>query len=427
MRYLALIALVFTGFPAMAVTQVDLFKTEVVLESSETNADEQANVEGMKDVIVRASGQTEAVSNNVVEKALSESSDYLEQSRTSNVDGKTLVTMVFNDTKIKSLLVQAGLPLWPAERPTVLVWLVEERAEREIIWEHSDSSVLRGVRDAAQRRGLPMLVPVGDFEDITGVSASDLWGGFAKTVGQASQRYPVDAVLVVKSEGSDLRWTLYNQKPATIGEGKQEVISGANSGAQAVSDMVNELSDYFAEKNAVKVASKSDASLKVQFTALNDPLSFFILESKLNQLNSVASIDVVSMQGSKVLLNLHLLSSKEEFQQELLRSVPVLLQETANEVPEVSKSGEGLDVTAENEVEMHSDQSVPNEEGGNANVEGSPNMEASVDANVKMSDTLDPVLTFEWQGQPEALSENTSEDLSEEAAVDQNQALSETE
>ncbi|UUM31289.1 DUF2066 domain-containing protein [Vibrio japonicus] len=391
MRYLALLALAFTGFPAMAVTHVDLFKTEVVLESTVTDADEKARVEGMKEVIVRASGQKEAISNSVVQKALSQSSDYLEKIRTSRVDGKNRVAMVFNDSQMKSLLVQAGLPLWPEERSTILVWLVEERSEREIIWEHSDSSVLSAIRDAAQRRGLPLLVPVGDFADITGVTASDLWGGFAKVVGQASQRYPVDAVLVVKGEGSDLRWTLYDQKPVAMGQSKQEIVSGASSGAQAESDMVSDVSDYFAEKNSVKVASESKASLTVQFTALNDPISFFILESKLNQLNSVASIDVINMQGAKVVLNLHLLSSREEFQQELVRSVPVVQQDNANEV---------------------SKHSAISGEISNAVVEEVPTVEAS--------DTVAPTLTFEWQGKPEARSDNASEEQDKEATVDEN-------
>lgn len=336
MRHLALLVLGLVGLPAMALTNVDLYRTEVVLDQAADNADAKARVEGMKEVIVRASGDRSAASNQVVQKALKQSGQYLTQISYGQLDGAQSLKMGFSAPHIRSLLSQAQLPVWPSARANLLVWLVEEsQADRNIVWEHSDSAVLEQMKQEAQKRGLPVTVPVGDFDDITGVSVSDLWGGFATPVGQASQRYPVDAVLVIKAQGNSLRWTLYDQKPATVGVTRQAPLSGSNNGSDAASKMVNQISDYYAKKSAVVVASESSETIKVRFTELNDAVGFFTLENKLKKLSSVASLDIVKIQGSQVTFNIHLLSSQAEFEQEVRRVAPVSQLESVVDQPAI--------------------------------------------------------------------------------------------
>jgi len=336
MRHLALLVLGLVGLPAMALTNVDLYRTEVVLDQAADNADAKARVEGMKEVIVRASGDRSAASNQVVQKALKQSGQYLTQISYGQLDGAQSLKMGFSAPHIRSLLSQAQLPVWPSARANLLVWLVEEsQADRNIVWEHSDSAVLEQMKQEAQKRGLPVTVPVGDFDDITGVSVSDLWGGFAMPVGQASQRYPVDAVLVIKAQGNSLRWTLYDQKPATVGVTRQAPLSGSNNGSDAASKMVNQISDYYAKKSAVVVASESSETIKVRFTELNDAVGFFTLENKLKKLSSVASLDIVKIQGSQVTFNIHLLSSQAEFEQEVRRVAPVSQLESVVDQPAI--------------------------------------------------------------------------------------------
>ena len=286
MRHLALFILGLVALPALALTNVDLYQTEVVLDQAADNADAKARAEGMKEVIVRASGDRNAVSNEVVQKALKQSSQYVAQLSYGQVNEQQSLRMVFSAPHIRSLLSQAQLPIWPAARANLLVWLVEEgQADRNIIWEHSPSLVLDQMKQQALKRGLPLTVPVGDFDDITGVAVSDLWGGFIQPVGQASQRYPVDGVLVVKAQGNSLRWTLYDQRPASIGVTRQAPLAGSNNGIDAADKMINQISDYYAKKSAVVVASESSEAVKVRFTELNDAVSFFTLENKLKKLS----------------------------------------------------------------------------------------------------------------------------------------------
>ncbi|MYM57857.1 DUF2066 domain-containing protein [Vibrio sp. OCN044] len=347
MRRLASLVLVFACFPVLALTNVDLYQTEIVLDSAVDNADAKARVSGMKEIIVRASGDLDATSNPVIQKALKQNSQYLSQISHGQLEGQQTLRMGFSGPHIRSLLSQAQVPVWPAARANVLVWLVEEaQYDRSITWEHSESMVLTKMRAEAVKRGLPLTVPVGDFDDITGVAASDLWGGFARPLSQASQRYPVDAVLLVRSDGTSLRWTLYDQKPATIGVTRQAPLSGSNSREEGASKMINQISDYYASKSSVVVASESSETVKVRFTTLKNAVDFFNLEKSLKKLSSVASLDILKIQSDQVTFNVHLLASQAQFEQELgrmdkviplnsaLDSIPSNLQDSESEFSE---------------------------------------------------------------------------------------------
>lgn len=402
MRHLALLAFALFALPALALTNVELYRSEVLLDQTVDNPDAKARVDGMKQVIIRASGDRNAISNQVVQKALKQSSQYLSQISYGQVADQPSLRMGFSADHILALLSQAQLPVWPAERANLLVWLVEEdTSDRNIVWEHSESNIAALMKNEADMRGLPLTFPIGDFDDITGVAVSDLWGGFARAVGKASQRYPVEAVLVIRAQNSSLRWTLYDQLPSTIGITRQAPISGSASGSNAAGDLVNQISDYFAGKSAVVVASESSESVKVRFTQINDAVDFFTLENKLKKLSSVASIDILKIQGNEVTFNIHLLSSQQEFEQEVSRVTPVIQLENeveqVNETPLVDElTPQGVERTSDDELAT---QSMENVAPGEAVIEqlGEVTTEAGFQA-IPM-EAPEVILMFEWRGE----------------------------
>lgn len=320
MRYLALLMAGLMSLPAFALTKVNLYQSEVVIDTQQDNGDAAARITGMEQVIVRATGDKESTSNNVIQKALRQNSQYLNQiSYSQQGDAKT-IRMGFSAPHIRSLLTQAQLPYWPENRANLLVWLVEEsNYDRSISWEHADSVLLEQLKTSAQLRGLPITIPVGDFDDLTGMQVADLWGGFTQPISTASQRYPTDAVLVVRAQGSELRWTLYDQPAATMLSAPKNPLTGQASGQNAAADLVDELSDYYAKKNAVRVSSESSQAVLALFQPVKGAVSFFTLEENLKRLSSVASLDIVKIQGNDVTFKVHLLTSESEFEQEALR------------------------------------------------------------------------------------------------------------
>lgn len=324
MRYLALLMIGCLSLPAYALTQVDIYRTEVAIDANQEKGEELARQQAMQQVIVRASGYQDAASNPVVTKALQSSARYISQLSYGKQGDVTSLKLLFNDAQIRTLLTQAQLPFWPINRSNVLVWLVEEQNyERNVVWEHSVSQLAETLRNAASERGLPITLPIGDFDDITGIEVSDLWGGFAAPISTASRRYPVEGVLVIRAQDGTLRWSLYDQSPAKMVEANVVPLSGVQSGDDAAIQLINEIADFYAKRSAVFVLGESSESVAVKFLNINNAFDFFTLEQTLTSLSSVASIDVLEIKGNELMLRVHLLASKEAFEQELVKRAKV--------------------------------------------------------------------------------------------------------
>ncbi|EHZ7342022.1 TPA: DUF2066 domain-containing protein [Vibrio vulnificus] len=341
MRYLALLMIGCLSLPAYALTQVDIYRTEVAIDSTKDKGEELARQQAMKQVIVRASGYQDSVDNPVVTKALQSSARYVSQLSYGKEGDVMTLKLLFNDAQIRSLLTQAQLPFWPTNRNNLLVWLVEEQNyDRKIVWEHSASNVSDQLKQAARDRGLPLTLPVGDFDDITGIEVSDLWGGFAKPISLASGRYPVDGVLVIRAQGNSLRWNLYDQSPGAIARSNVAPVTGSANGGDAATQLINAVADFYAKRSAVVVLGESSESVVVKFLNINNAIDFFTLEKTLTSLNSVANLDVLEIKGNELMLRVHLLASQEAFEQEATKlskitkfDDPLLVEDEENTVP----------------------------------------------------------------------------------------------
>ncbi|MCG3730884.1 DUF2066 domain-containing protein [Vibrio cincinnatiensis] len=320
MRYLLLLVMGLMSLPGLASSKVNLYQAEVVIDEQQSDAETNARMRGLQEVIIRASGDKDSVNNEVVQKALRQSAQYLNQMSYGQQGGNKTLKMAFSAPHVRTLLTQAQLPFWPETRTNLLVWLIEEsNYDRHISWEHSNSELMQQLKSRAQQRGLPLTMPVGDFDDITGIQTSDLWGGFTQPISFASQRYPTDAVLVIRVQGTQLRWTLYDQPAEQMLASPKKPLVGQASGAQAITTLIDEISDYYAQKGGVLVSSESSQKLLAEFKPVRSAQAFFALERALMRLSSVASLDVVKIKGDEVTFNVHLLADEDGFVQEVLR------------------------------------------------------------------------------------------------------------
>lgn len=318
LRILCLVVCLIAG-PVFAQQQSDLYHTEVQLTGSE-KAESLAKKEGLVNVLVKVSGQQTIADNEVVKKALTQSDRYVTQmSFVDYDDAPRAMKLGYNSKMVLSLLTQAEVGIWETPRKSVLIWIVNEyNYQRSIIWEQSNNSLITRIKDAANERGLPVMFPVGDFDDVTSIEIPDLWGNFKKPIADASERYNPQAILVVKVRGNSSTWTLFDSTPQYLVTTSKKSIEGRASGSVQLADMVNEVSDYFAKtytKNLAAVASESET---VSIKGIHTTRSFFTIEKQLQQMNSVASVQVNTAQGDKVTYTLSLLGDYQQFNDELL-------------------------------------------------------------------------------------------------------------
>ncbi len=382
MRICAFLAVALTSFSSFAATKVNLFDVEAVVYEQQADAkysgEELARRSGMREVIVKATGNSASLDNPVVKKAISQSSRFLSTISPSEQGGQPTLKMSFNPRQIQALLQQAELPYWPEERAKVLVWVVEDNGyDRTISWEQSGRTSVANLNSVARQKGLPVVVPVGDIDDVTSIKATELWGNFTEQISASSQRYDADAVVVVRIERNGnqqkLRWTLYDDKPQYIADPSLATVTGQESGTnqQVTEAFVAELGRYYADKSAAKGSGEVASSITVNFGGIESAKDFFTVEKMLQGLPSVASVELEKVTGSSVDYRVNLLTDQADFQRELLRSnkvteaTPATLPEPAPEAvspaetapdataPEAPQPGQMPEPVSEEEQELY--------------------------------------------------------------------------
>lgn len=203
-----------TAASANAGQLVNVYRAEALVKTqaeAERNAAARAS---FGQVIVRVSGQRSALEHPAVKKAINNAQNYLfgfnYQSSNQKITDKGKVfpavklQLDYSPEAIDQLLRQSQLPLWPAQRPTVLVWLVaKDQTGLRLV---PEPQAMQALQTQAAYRGLPIISPTMDLEDSLALSAEDLWTLSLAKIQAASVRYKADAILVG-------RYTPYSMGP----------------------------------------------------------------------------------------------------------------------------------------------------------------------------------------------------------------------
>jgi hypothetical protein len=205
---LAIVLVAFAVLPAKAVEVATLYTAQVTLDEGENDPRAAAYREALEIVLLRVSGSELAADAEGIELLFPNPAAYVVQLRP-GTDETLWVT--FDGEAIENALRQAGQTVWDSDRPLTLIWLAVDwgQGEREVIAADDperDRDAARSidryrllrqrVLDTAERRGLPVIFPLLDTEDLQAVSFSDIWGGFDEPLLAASERYDVNSILV---------------------------------------------------------------------------------------------------------------------------------------------------------------------------------------------------------------------------------------
>lgn len=184
--------------------KVDIYRADVLVKSqseAERNAAARAS---FGELVVRVTGQRNALEHPAIQQVLPQAQNYLfgftykSTAEKITEDGKSLPALAlqlnYEPQAIEQLLREAQLPLWPATRPKLLVWLVY----KDSTGLHQVPQVvdIQALSAQAKYRGLPVVLSKQDLEDSLSLTADDLWAVNLEKIKAASQRYKADAVLI---------------------------------------------------------------------------------------------------------------------------------------------------------------------------------------------------------------------------------------
>lgn len=317
--FLALLAL-----PLKAATVNTLYHAQIPVMSEQENAVQLAHEQGLKEVLVKVSGDASVVENSHIIEALAQSPSFVSQFSFDQDDEKKTLNVAFDQKQIKQLLTEAKSRFWGYQRPNILVWIVDDNGTgRNILWDQSEHALVNSTKQAAEHRGLPITFPIGDFNDVTSVHVTDIWGSFMTPIANASMRYSVGGVLVVKvkqqaDQPAIFNWQLYAQQPDTIASDSRPIRGEAQGDiAQASQAMMNSVTDHLAQQYAIVMGTEPAGEIEIEVDNIQSTEDFFNLERMLNQMTTVSRASALSIRDDNVVFRMDLAASLPTFEQEI--------------------------------------------------------------------------------------------------------------
>ena len=207
-----------------------LYEAEVPVEGQ--SREERAYIvrEALKEVLVRISGRN-AASELAMDTALvPRPTRFVQQFRYRKFEQDEVIPispdgakpysqklwLLFTEKTVSKLLREHGFPVWGKTRPVTLVWLaVDDQKQRSLVGNSTEHLSRAHIEEEAEKRGLPLRLPLLDLADQLKLQVTDVWGNFEDTLLDASLRYQAEAILVGRvylsfSNTWHTRWTLYS-------------------------------------------------------------------------------------------------------------------------------------------------------------------------------------------------------------------------
>lgn len=348
-----------TPSAALAFETIELYSAERFVADQSREARKQAAQTALAQLIVRVSGSPESLEAESIQAALKRADRYLLEFRygarvsRENEQGESQrllpLVMQFSESAVEKLLRQAQLPLWPENRPELLLWVVVDDGEqsRQLLAapERRDQVAL-----SAKTLGLAIDWPLADLEDQLVLSVEDLWSQELAMISQASERYSADYLIAGRMfKTSSGQWFgNWQMLPDSRLKGASTIAEiGAEFEADSDRDLLDQAMTWVAQQLAARYAivprSEDDGATYLQVTGINNFDRYARLLANLQALPMVASADVLQVAGEELIVKLATDGDLSQFQRALNRKMPLIWANQPQEfMPVIATSAQPL-------------------------------------------------------------------------------------
>jgi hypothetical protein len=263
--------------------------------------------QGLAEVLVKVSGSRQLLKNPEIVGALGQARSHVQQYyyvRGETSAAELLVRFDFDGAFVTDLVRKSGAPIWTANRPVVLAWVVldSEQGKQFVSWDRTPVEAQLLV-DAFSRRGVPVQIPVFDLNDMSAVSAENVWRLDRTAIQAASARYNVQDVIAGrlaspsggKSAGD---WSYFYQgdrvnRSATVPDLQAFLRTGAGIVAGEMS-----------ARYALLPTAGGEGELRMLVTGVSSYADYAAIVSWLEDLELVEQANIRRVQGGQIELQL---------------------------------------------------------------------------------------------------------------------------
>ncbi|WP_415755081.1 DUF2066 domain-containing protein [Pseudomonas leptonychotis] len=254
---LLLVCLSLSGLPALAAPVNGLYQVREAVSSQQPEERAAALNRALATLVLRLTGSTDAAQSPALAALRKDPQQIVSQY---GYEGETLL-VDFDPLSTDRSLRQAGLALWGANRPSILLWWLSDASDGTRLLGDGQAAA-KSVNQAAQHRGLPLRLPLADLSEQLVAVPENLTANDPAALRDASERYAADALLaVVASEANDqwqAEWRLW------LGdEREQGTVQGADQAALADAILLA-VNQRLAPRFTVKAGAATGLSVQVQ-------------------------------------------------------------------------------------------------------------------------------------------------------------------
>ncbi|MDB6063336.1 MAG: hypothetical protein JWM78_3439 [Verrucomicrobiaceae bacterium] len=300
------------SFAVRAEVVPDLYAVSVPVSGQNAPELQRAAASGLRELVVRISGRSDAENNPALTAALASADRYLEQYRyernsASDAGGAPwLAQLRFSVGPVEQLLRGAGLPIWGANRPALQLWLVADDGKTRRFVEEGDAVIGASIRQQAQRRGVTIRFP----KTFAGVSTDDVMQlNSAKIQASAPPQHGEIPLLGQLASSNGASWK--SRLALTTGA---QTVSAENDGAtlaEALRPSIDKLIDGLSAQYA-SVASAAAEGVSLRVSGIETFDDYTALLNYLSRLAAVKSANPTQVVNNEVVVQLKIQGSIEQ-------------------------------------------------------------------------------------------------------------------
>lgn len=291
----------------------NLYHAQLPIDSRDEQKRDQLTPALLKQVIVKVVGNSSVVEKAdltvVLDKATTLVQQY-EYHRTNVVQAdltqpdQLVLKQRFDADGVNKAIRDLGLPIWGRVRPDILAWVALQQDGKQTLLglENSETKLIQPLNEAAEQRGLPILLPLMDLDDLSQVSFDAVWQKDDAVVQAASLRYGADILLLAQVnldngnatiewqaliDGDIKRWQSQGQLPDAFKHG------------------IGELADVLANRFSQTIdTNQAVQRLQMNISDVMDYGDFTRLMTYLRQLDYITDIRVMNLNEQKLDLDI---------------------------------------------------------------------------------------------------------------------------
>ena len=302
-------------FAGRAAVVTGLYAAEVPVADQGDTSQRQGTAAALLDVLVKLTGDSDVQGRPGAATLLEHPEQYVQQYKflrrsvvrndQLSLDQQLYLWVSFNADTLDKAMQNNNLPLWGRIRHATLVWLVTQLGPDRVFVGLEDEQGYTAMLDArAQQRGIPIIHPLLDNQDLQTVKETDVTGGFLDPIKQASQRYTPDAILLcnissVTADSWEAIWTLLiKDEPMTW-------TTTGGSAEQALQTGIDHLADELATRFGRTTTVAGGSAVEIEVKDINNFDQYSTVLKYLRTLNSVVDVSVKSVAPDSVTFSIN--------------------------------------------------------------------------------------------------------------------------